>query len=150
MDDFQALKAKLDGLNGEVRIKAERKSLRAVGDLFQAAIIEGAPEQSETAHGDLAPGALKADIKSRVHVATDEGVTTGDISRVTIGPGRSTEYVANWVENGHAGRRSKTREGPARNVPAHPFVRPAFDTNETKAIDLYTETMVAEIEKAMS
>ena len=150
MDDFQALKAKLDGLSGEIRIKAERKSLRAVGDLFQTAIIELAPEQSETSHGDLPPGALKASIKARVHVSTDEGVTTGDVSKVTIGPGRSTEYVANWVENGHAGRRSATREGPARNVPAHPFVRPAFDANEDKAVDLYAETMAAEIEKAMS
>ncbi len=150
MDDFQALKAKLDGLSGETRVKAERKSLRAVGDLFKTSIIELAPEQSATPHGDLAPGALKADIKVRVHVATEDSTTMGDTSRVTIGPGRSTEYVANWVENGHAGRRSATREGPARNVPAHPFVRPAFDANEDKAVDLYAETMAAENEKAMS
>ncbi len=146
---FEELKAQLDGLAGDVRIQAERKALRAVGDLFKDAIITLAPVQSETPHGDLAPGELKADIKARVHVASDQATTTGDTSRVTIGPSPKTAYVANWVENGHAGRRSATREGPARNVPAYAFVRPAFDANEAKAIDLYTETMTAEIAAAM-
>ena len=146
---FEELKAQLDGLTGEVRVKAERKALRAVGDLFKDAIVELAPVQSETPHGDLAPGELKADINARVHVASDQGVTTGDTSKVTIGPSPKTAYVANWVENGHAGRRSATREGPARNVPAHPFVRPAFDANEAKAIDLYADTMTTEISAAM-
>ena len=149
--DLAELQARLHSLASDARIAAERKALRAVGTLVQTAIVERAPQQSSTPHGELAPGELKADIKARVHIATDENAAT-DVSRVTIGPTSKTAYVANFVENGHANRPRNKPSSRARkeNTPAHPFIRPAQDATQQKAIDLYAEIMAAEIQKVMN
>ena len=162
MDDgFAELLSKLESLKGDGKAKAERKALRAVGALVQAAIVEAAPVRVQTPSGTaLAPGALKADIRVRVHIAADANAAS-DISRVTIGPGKDTAHVAQWVETGHEsvhGGYSRDdgnggRRGPGKvdgkRVDAHPFIRPAADAVEQKAIDTYTTVMTDEIKKAM-
>ena len=143
-NDFQAVIDQLSALKGDALIEAERKALRAVGSLIQGALIEKAPIQSSKPHGSLEPGALRADIKARVHVATDQSTTTGDVSRVTVGPGPKTAHVALWVENGHANARATKG---AATTPAHPFTRPVRDAIEDKAVALYKDTMLAELAK---
>jgi HK97 gp10 family phage protein len=147
-NEFANLIAKMDGVKGEQLKKAQRKALRAVGDIVKTAIVEHAPERvSDTPSGTaLAPGALKADIRARVHIAADEKMAT-DTSRVTIGPGKATAHVARWVENGHAN--SKAVKG-AKNTPAHPFIRPAADAVKQTTIDEYEAIMTAEIQKVMN
>lgn len=145
-DGYAELAAKLQSIAGEGRVAAERKALKAVGQLVQAAIVARAPVQSTTGHGDLAPGELKADIKARVHIANDEKAAT-DFSRVTVGPTKKTAYVANFVENGHAN--PKAQKG-LKNTPAHPFIRPAADSTKQEATELYTEILTEEIQKVMN
>lgn len=151
MGEYDELLGKLNSLKGEVRKKALRKSLRAMGTVMQEAIIELAPVQSETPHGDLKPGELKGDIKVSVHVAADENAAV-DSDYVTIAPGKKTNYIARFVETGHAVRqvngkpRKRNRKGRAD---AHPFVRPAFDATRDKAVETFTEAMASEIKKVM-
>ncbi len=96
--DFAALIARFDRANGDGLKQAQRKALSAVGQIVKTAIVAAAPVRvDDTPSGTaLQPGALKADIKARVHIATDAKAAT-DSSRVTIGPGKATAHVANWV-----------------------------------------------------
>ena len=147
--EYDDLLAKMNALPGETRTKALRKSLRAMGKVVEAAIIERAPEQSDTPHGSLAKGELKGNIGTRVHIAQDENSATEHDS-VVIGPGRKTAYIAEFVETGHANRpRSKPSNKPRTDrVEAHPFVRPAFDATKEEAIAVFEQTMADEIRKA--
>jgi HK97 gp10 family phage protein len=147
--DFATIIAKLDAANGEGLKRAQRKALKAVGQIVQEAIVAAAPVRvDDTPSGTaLKPGALKDDIKARVHIATDEKVAT-DNSRVTIGPGKATAYVANWIENGHANPKAKSAKAK-KNTPAYPFVRKAADSVQQKAQAEYEAVMKAEIAKVM-
>jgi HK97 gp10 family phage protein len=147
MDDLQALKNKLDALDGELLQAAERKALKAVGDLIQEAIVAKAPERTDDETGGLlAPGELKASIKSHVHVAADAGTLSGKTSNVVIAPSGPAYPVARWVEYGHANRPGSKRP----NTPAHPFIRNAFDEVQQAAVDLYAETMATAIKEAIN
>lgn len=150
-DGFDLLQAKLTALTGDALARAERKALRAVGKLVKDAIVERAPEQvGDTPGGDLAPGALKADIRAVVHIASDVKAAT-DVSRVTIGPGKDTAHIARFVEDGHANARyGGTNRHTSPNTPAHPFVRPAADATREAAVDLYASVMTEEVQKAMN
>lgn len=150
--DYDDLLAKMNSISsGEARGKALRKSLRAMGEVVEAAIIQKAPEQSDTPHGDLKPGELKANIRTRVHVAQDEDYGM-DSDYVVIGPTRKVEYVARFLEDGHATRpRTKVSKRPRTDrVEPEPFVRPALDETEDKAIAVFGETMAEEVRKALA
>lgn len=150
MMTLDELKAKIDNVSHQALRDAERKALRAVGKLMLDAVMENAPTK-HVRGGDLAPGELKAGFRSRVHIATDAEETSDQTSSVTIAPLKKIEYVARFVENGHinAPHKKGGKQPEPANTPAHPFVRPAFDANEQKAIDIYTETMTEEVKKAM-
>lgn len=66
-----------------------------------------------------------------------------ELGQVTVGPrrkGRSRAYHAHLVEFGT--RRRKTRKGANRGVmPAHPFVRPAFDQTKDAILAGYKEAV---------
>lgn len=144
-DDFAALRAQLDELKHDALNRAERKALRAVGELITTAIIEVCPVQAGVPEGLLEPGQLKESFHATVHIASDENITTGDTSRVTIQPNtKVTRSVAALVEDGHLGPHASEK----RTKP-HPFVRPAADANEQKAIDLYASVMTEEITNAL-
>jgi HK97 gp10 family phage protein len=147
--DFAALIAKFDKINGEGLKQAERKALKVVGKLVQDAIVAKAPVRTDgtPAGNALKPGALKADIKARVHISSDAKAAQGDTSYVSIGPGKATSHVARWVENGHAN--PKAVKG-AKTTPAHPFVRPAADATKQASIDTYEAIMTAEIAKELN
>lgn len=149
---FSDLAAQLHQLGGDVMRKAQRKGLKKVGEIFQEAIVAAAPEKTDRG-GLLKPGELKASIKPRVHIASDEGITSGDTSRVVIGPvGHEAQLVANWVENGHKARpsnKTKNRRQRREFVPAHPFVRPAYDATVAAAEAAYIESVTEDLQKAM-
>lgn len=144
-DEFADLRAQLDQLQHDALNKAERKALRQVGELITTAIVEVCPEQAGTVEGLLEAGQLRESFHATVHIATDAKITTGDTSRVTIQPNtKVTRDVAAWVEDGHAGPHQS-----GKRTPPHPFIRPAADANEQKAVDLYTSVMTEEINKAL-
>lgn len=133
----------MQDLAGPAAERIIRHAVREGGRVVQAAITEAAPVRPDLPSGTaLPPGALKNDIVVKVRKEPD-----GSISAY-IEPGSRTRYAAVLVEWGHRlvrGGRSKrsgilgqSYVGPGRvvgEVPAHPFVRPAFDASEAAAQD---------------
>lgn len=145
--DLKALIAKLDALNGKKLKNIQAKALRQVGVIVKDAIIARTPVRVDAPSGNALPvGALKADIKALVHIAKDENA--GDPSTVTIGPSKKTAYVARWIEYGHEIPRAH-KPNARKNVPPRPFIRPAFDSVKSQAIETYETIMREEIAKAM-
>jgi HK97 gp10 family phage protein len=158
-EGFEDLDGKLQDLISEKGEQILRKGLRAGGEIIQAAVIEAAPVRTDPWTGpskndawNLPPGALKSDIGLRVTGSQKDGGLFA-----IIGPGRFSRNVAEWVEFGHrivtGGRHSNWgRRGKGRvmgQVPAHPFIRPAFEMSEGEAIAALKETVVSEVEKHM-
>lgn len=139
MDEaFQQLQARLRELHGPALKKTQRKALKRVGEMFHDAIVERTPVKSQTGSrgGELADGELKASIKARVSVASDEATLAGRPDRVVIGPtGHDVKLIAHDVEYGHG------------NAAAKGFIRAAFDTTRDAAIAAYTESVEADLKK---
>ena len=160
LEGLDALMQKLSAI--EKPEAAIRKALRNGGNIVNAAIVERAPEKDGTG-GSLPDGALKHDIITRVKKQKDGEFT------VIIGPDKLTAHVARWVEYGHrqvVGGRSRvladgTVVGPGKqiyirpgkssigtgSVPAHPFIRPAWEAVHTEATEAIVTTLIAEINK---
>jgi hypothetical protein len=140
---FNAMMTELAGPTAE---SVARRAMRAGGRVIQAAITEAAPERPDLPSGTaLPPGALKSDIE--LHVAKEQD---GSISAY-VEPGRLTMAAARWTEYGHelvlGGRKGKGGISKG-HVPAHPFIRPAFDSSEAAAQAAIEETIAEEINKA--
>ena len=141
MPEFSRMMTELAGPAAE---RIARHAVREGGRVVQAAITEAAPVRPELPSGTaLPPGALKNDI-----VVTTKKESDGSISAY-IAPGKYTRHVAKFVEYGHRlvkGGRSRQRGGilgqgyvgpggVVGNVPAAPFIRPAFEQSEAAAQD---------------
>jgi HK97 gp10 family phage protein len=163
---FEGLK-ELDDKLKQLSDKAARKVIRAGlmegGKVFQAAVIERAPERPDLPSGDALPvGALKLDIE--LHFGRDpEGLPAAIVT-----PGDHTAHVADWVEYGHrmvtggysketrpgsgkyrgSGMQLKNDEGELVNVPAHPFIRPAYEGSQAEATDVAIRKIARGIEEA--
>lgn len=117
---------------GEEAEKICRKALRAGGNQMRAAIAINAPIRPDLPSGTaLPPGALQSDITVTVSKNSENSFSAW------IEPGFATMHAARWVEWGHRLVRGKSRRGkPGKvigDVPAHPYIRPAFDANEDLA-----------------
>ena len=95
---FTELDRTLKNLIGENAEKILRKSLRAAGEVFQAAVIEAAPIRTKGQGGNeenpawsLPPGALKSDIQLKVGRDGEGNL------RARVAPGRYTLPVARWL-----------------------------------------------------
>lgn len=142
-DDFQALKEKLDTLKRDALVAAERKALREVGTLILDAIVEVCPVHAGEPEGLLKAGELKASFRASVRIASDQAAASGKQDTVVVQPNTQVcRDVAGWIEHGHAG----PNESSKRTKP-HPFIRPAQDAIEQKAIDTYASVMKTEIQK---
>jgi HK97 gp10 family phage protein len=149
---LEELKSKLDQLSTKEADAAIRKALRAGAAIEQAAIAERAPVKVDTG-GTLPEGALKSDIVVKM---TRDG--QGNIAAI-VGPDKLTSHVARWVEYGHrlvrdgysrvlANGKTKGSGKQVGNVPAHPFIRPAFEATADEVAQTIASTLAAEIEKA--
>lgn len=134
---------------------AARKAVRAGAQVIRTAMVENTPIQAvKTASSNsLDPGELQADIGTRTTLKNGE-------AEAWVGPGKKTERVALWVEYGHRAVKGgyskvlangKTR-GPGKasavDVPAHPFLRPAFEESAEAAGEAMQAVLLTEIEKA--
>jgi HK97 gp10 family phage protein len=138
------LQAKLDALTQKQADRCIRAALKAGAVIEQAAIAERAPVKDGTG-GSLPVGALKLDII--VHLAKD---AQGAYSAI-IGPGKLTKHVARWVEYGHRiVRGAKLRKGGKHtgDVPAHPFIRPAYEATRQAVTTAICTTLATELEKS--
>jgi HK97 gp10 family phage protein len=149
------LQQKLTELSTTAADRCIRTALRAGAEIEQAAIQERAPERPDLPSGTaLPPGALANDIV--VHVRKSD---QGNLSAI-IGPDKYTSHVARWVEYGHRlvvggyssmDKRTGKYRGPGQHkgdVPAHPFIRPAFEATRDEVTTAITTTLASEIEKA--
>jgi HK97 gp10 family phage protein len=163
MDDFSVefkglaeLEAKLEAMSTEQATRAVNRGLAAGGEVFREAVAEAAPIRPDLPSGTaLPPGALKSDIvKRRTRDADGAPVEV-------VGPGKYTRHAAVWVEYGHrlvrGGYSRMTKNGGFRGpgkeigkVPAHPFIRPAFEASAEKATAAAIDTIVEEVEKNAS
>ena len=143
--ELDKLFADMGGPTGEVVV---RRGLRAGGNLMKAAIAANAPVRPEgVSTTALPPGALQSDIQ--VHVAKE----SADSFSAYIEPGAATRAVSRWVEFGHRLVRGRTSKRGAKgqqigDVPAHPYIRPAFDSNEDLAVNAINESIMEDFEKA--
>jgi HK97 gp10 family phage protein len=151
----------LDQKLGELGDKEAKRiihaALKEAGDVFEAAVRARAPVRAGGASGTAAPpGALRNDIRSIVTRTEDGGQS---LPAVIVYPGQFTRRIANWVEYGHRqvrGGYSKImpggrRRGPGHEtgaVPAHPFIRPAYEGVREQAVQVCCNALAAGVEKA--
>lgn len=133
-----------------------RRAVRAGAEVISNAIEERAPVLNAKNQGSnaLEPGALKADIGVRMKTEGGEPVAI-------IGPGSSTAHVARFVEYGHrqvSGGYSKVLgngrvRGPgkvsSKDVPAYPFIRPAFEASAEEARDVFAVEAGKQLKEAV-
>jgi HK97 gp10 family phage protein len=150
------MKARMRSLSQQVSGPIAKKAVRAGGKVIRDAMIERTPEliEKNTGSDALEPGAVKADIKVRFPAAENKYEATA-----LIGPGSKTSHVARWVEYGHrmvSGGQSKVLangkvRGPGKvheqDVPAYPFLRPAFEESVAEAQAAEVETLRSELQK---
>jgi HK97 gp10 family phage protein len=152
IEGLSDLQAKLDDLSTKAAEKAIRAALKAGAAVEQAAIIERAPVKDGTG-GVLPEGALKSDIVVRIS-RDDQGTIIA-----VVGPAKLTKWIARLVEYGHRNvrggvsrlLRNGRSKGPGSHigdVPAHPFIRPAYEASRQEVANAICTTLVTEIEAA--
>lgn len=139
---FDELAGKMEAVARKVRGPVAKEMVRAGANVFKREMIDRAPvlDEKNSGSNSLEPGALKDDIRVRFPASEQLLDTTA-----AVGPGKKTAYVANFVEYGHrmvSGGQSKVgADGKVRgngkvsdvDVPAYPFVRPAFEAGQGEA-----------------
>jgi len=139
-----------------VRTDATRSAVRVGGAVMVEEMKEGAPVLDEKNAGSnaLEPNALKTGIGLRVEPVRDGLVIA------FIGPKRGTRRVAHLVEYGHrlikGGKSYVTAagaQGPGKligEVPAHPFLRPAFETSWQRSIEAFAAELKVQLARFSS
>lgn len=158
IDGLNEVKEMLDNLAEKEADRIIRKALRAGGVITQDAVQSFAPVRPDLPSGTaLPPNALENDI-----TLTVKKINSNQYSAI-IQPGKATRHVANFVEYGHRlvrggyskiikkGRNAGKTRGPGSEVgfvPAHPFVRVAFESTVDKVTELISFVLKAEVTKA--
>lgn len=150
------MKARMRALSAEVTGPMSQHAVRAGGRVIQAAMIEYTPVLIEKNAGSnaLEPGAVKADIKVRFPAEQNKFEATA-----LIGPGAKTKHVARFVEYGHrmvtggqakvlaSGKTSGRGTVGEQDVPAHPFLRPAWEESVAEAQAAEVESLRNDLAK---
>lgn len=139
----KAVLERMEAIRRYVQTEGRKKALRSGGAVIKAAMVEHTPILIEKTAGStsLEPGEVKASI--RVRMRQEDGQPVAH-----IGPrGGDVGKAAYNVEYGHrmvTGGRSRLNaagvfDGPGvaaeKDVPAHPFLRPAFEESVGIAIE---------------
>ena len=139
----------LDQVSRIVSTRGYTNGLAAAGDVFRAELLPRIPYNAlavaNKAHGGK--GALRVRVVRDVQV---DAQGRGGVVEVGFGP---LGHIANWVEWGHQivdrgamrkkvkGKWEATLQSVSGFVPPHPFMRPAFDAAQAKAIDAFVEAV---------
>lgn len=129
------LQRRLDAMKVQLTGPAEERMVRAGAKVYERKLQERAPEIQPGTAGktSLPPQAIKNSIGVRVKRSA-----AGAEAR--IGPrGKGLRLIAWDVEHGHTSVvHGKQRD---QDVPAHPFIRPAFEEGRSEV----QEAMIAEV-----
>lgn len=150
------MKARMRSLSQQVCGPMSKRAVRAGGKVIRDAMIEHTPVLIEKNAGSdaLDPGAVRADIKVRFPAEQNQYEATA-----LIGPGEKTSHVARWVEYGHrmvTGGQSKVLPGGKTrgrgkvaevDVPAYPFLRPAWEESVAVAQAAEVESLRSDLQK---
>jgi HK97 gp10 family phage protein len=141
---FAELEKSMEAMGQELGEQICRKALRAGGNVMKGAIAANAPARPPLPSGTALPvGTLQSDITVTVTKDNPESFSAW------IEPGSRSRHVAKFVEWGHRLVRGKSRKGsPGKvigDVPAHPYIRPAFDANEELVFEAVATTAAAEV-----
>ncbi len=121
-------------------VRAFAVALDRAAGVIAAAVEERIPEGPE--------GLLKQSIRVQVEVDTAKrgGIASvGFTSEPNERNGAPQDAVALWVEVGHRMVTHKPDSKQVGNVPAHPFMRPAFDSAADRAIEVFAETLISQL-----
>lgn len=153
---YRELAAELDQMRAAVRADATRGAVREAAAVMTEAMREKAPELDKTTARSTAlpPGALKTGMTFRVR-----NIGSGLIMAI-IGPRKGTGRAAHLVEYGHRlVKGGKSRIGPTGprgpgkeigEVPAHPFLRPAFEVSYQATLDAFVAGLRKRLERWVS
>lgn len=151
----EEMRGKLKYLRGVFRDDVIRKASRAGAKVIQEEMITRAPLLDHKSPRSTAqdPGTLKKSIRTLVRKPQD------GVGEAIIGPLRDS-FLARWVEYGHRlvkGGYSRMHKsgrgyrGPGRQVgfvPAHPFLRPAFEASRRRALEKVAEVAAEKLGSA--
>jgi HK97 gp10 family phage protein len=154
LSDMTKMVAKLREMKLRTSGPEMDKAIRAGARVIKAAVQERAPVLDKKTPGSSAldPGALQRGI--RVYVPKDVKPTEAH-----IGPSKKVAYVARFVEYGHRqvhGGYSKVlpggkTRGPGiaaeKDVPAYPFIRPAYEESLSAAEAAIVESIKQSIKE---
>ena len=152
VSDFEGFAQLLERFPLEVQDKMLKNATGAGASVLQVAMINAAPVHvgpETTGSNALPPGLVKADIRV---AALKQG------RGWLIGPGLRTGYVVRWLERGHqlirGGKRARLGKKTVNSggkvighVPAHPFIRPAFDAHWKDAVAAMGQQLGTEMAK---
>ncbi len=132
---WDKLAAKLTAAAQDVKGPRTRRMVRAGAEIFKQEMVRRAPLLAAKNSGSdsLNPGELKAGIRVRMAKNTDlaEARIGPGTSRL-IGPATEVEYGHREVHGGSlkmlGGGRTRGSGTAGEDVPAHPFVRPAYES----------------------
>jgi HK97 gp10 family phage protein len=144
--------AKLKKAQQQVTGPGVRKAVAKGARIVRDGMTARAPILTEKQAGSnaLEPGALRAGMRSYV-------VTDSNPVEAIAGPGEAVAYVARFVEYGHrtvtGGSLSIHGKGKGRqleqDVPAHPFLRPAFEESVTAVGEAIAESLSETFKEAL-
>lgn len=157
IDGLQELREKLDAMADRATVRAiAEKALRAGGEVARAAIEERTPVRTTpvTARSNALPvGKLRASVRVWMDPRYPDG------NGVLIGFRAAVAHVARFVEYGHRlvvggysklDKRTGLYRGPGHriaDVPAYPFIRPAYEASRQEMVEVTVAKLRAEIEK---
>jgi HK97 gp10 family phage protein len=128
---IDALSQQLDRFDSALGREALRPALQAAIDVLADAVKRGAQAHSVT-------GKMAAAVETKVEISSD--AQTG---QAVVGFGNQA-HEARLVELGH---REITHSGEdVGQVPAHPFIRPAFDATSEQATDTFVAVLADQID----
>lgn len=154
----EEMKAKMLAMRQHMSGPGSQKAVRAGGNVIKGAMVERTPVLIEKNAGSnaLEPGSVKRDILVRFPASENQYQVTA-----LIGPGKRAGRVAHLVEYGHrmvvGGKSRVLANGKVqgngkvleRDVPAHPFLRPAFEASVAEAQKVLAETMGKQLQEAV-
>ena len=114
--------------------KALRRSINVIAETLQMLT----PEGSNHTNDDILP--LNESIVTDVQVDSNG---RGGVARVGYG---KSGHVALFVEYGHVMKTHKPGSSIVGHVPAHPFMRPAFDQSAAAATAAFQESITETVE----
>lgn len=134
---------------GPIADKAMVDGVTAGAEMFQEAITDAAPVRTDDGPSGTAlpPGKLKSEIQIRLAKLRNGTVAT------FIEPSKDVRHVARWQEYGHrivhGGRLGKSGGGKQTGfVLPRPFVRPAFESVESAALDKVEQVIIDDLTDA--